>query len=137
MLTKWFIASCTLMLLAVLLLYSSIEGNYAGAQDGLGPTVYVGFQNETGEDIVFFVGSRKSGFSNPPFFLKSGDVKSILCYDDHKDRALVAFNMKGDKVLSQFAFEPAFLLFSIQKNWRKDVAKERIEKADRLSSVPH
>ncbi len=103
------------------------------------PTVYAGFQNDTGEDIRVFIGSANNGFSNPAYFLPKGGTKTILFYDDHRERALVAFNMKGDKVVSQFAFEPAFLLFTIQKNHvTKEGAKsDKVQNGEKLSSAVH
>lgn len=134
---RWKFVSCSLSLILAAMLFSSSDSKLVAAHEEPVPTVYAGFQNDTGEDIAFHIGSRRSGFSSPPYFLKKGEVKSILFYDDHKDRALVAFDIRGDKVLSQFAFEPAFLLFSIQKNWKKEEGKEKIETAPKLSSVPH
>ena len=70
---------------------------------------------------------------------EKGEVKTRFFYVSHKDRALAAFNQKGNKVkvLSQFAFESAFSLFSTQKKLEKDRKQRKARAHTKLSYVPH
>ena len=60
------IATCICIAAVAAVVNSSSQGNRMIAWDMPEPTVYAGFQNDTGEDVVFYIGSRRSGFSNPP-----------------------------------------------------------------------